>query len=201
MIRLTDAITLALTKLRTRKLRTIVTIIIASLLFSGLALAAFVAGGILTSARQFTTGSLSERYIANVGFSGEMDFYSNSEIQARAEQLYPQVVAEKKAAAKQLGIDYSPNDEPKPVEENDGGRYLNTASIAAQRAIDEYIKQRPSALDKTKELADRYHPKTYYTMSRTTIDGALKTMKEGKEDFTQKPSQFNGSTTMDLANG
>lgn len=201
MIRFTDATTLALTKLRTRKLRTVVTIIIASLLFSGLALAAFVAGGVLTSARQFTAGSLSERYIANVGFSGEMDFYSDPNIQARAKQLYPEIIAEKKAVAKQLGIDYDSKDEPKPVEESDAGEYLNTASLAAQRAIDEYIKQRPTALDKTKELADRYHPKTYHSMSRATIDGALKTMKEGKEDFTQKPSQFNSSTTMDFANG
>lgn len=201
MIRLTDAVTLALTKLRTRKLRTIVTIIIASLLFSGLALAAFVAGGVLTSARQFTSGNLSERYIANVGFSGDMDLYSNPDIQARAKELYPQVVAEKKAVAKQLGIDYNVNDEPKPVEENEGGNYLNTASLAAQRAIDEYVKNRPSILDKTKALADQYHPKAYYSMSQASIDGALKSMKDGKEDFTQKSTQFSGSTTMDFANG
>lgn len=201
MIRLADAMTLALTKLRTRKLRTIVTIIIASLLFSGLALSAFVAGGVLTSARQFTSGNLSERFIANIGFSADMDLYSNPDIQARANQLYPQIVAEKKASAKQLGIDYNPNDEPKPVEENEGGKYLNTSSLAAQRAIDEYIKARPSALDKTKALADPYHPKAYYTMEQASIDGVLKTMKEGKEDFTQKSPQFNGNTTMDFANG
>lgn len=202
MIRLTDAMTLALTKLRTRKLRTIVTIIIASLLFSGLALAVFIAGGVLTSAKQFTTGNLSERFITNVGFQGDMGLYSNPDVQARANQLYSQVVAEKKGAAKELGIEYDPNSEPKPVEETEGGTYLNTASLASQRAIEEYIKAQPTVFDKTKALADSYHPKAYYAMSQATIDGMLKDMKDGKEDFAQKTgSQFNGSTTMDFING
>lgn len=203
MIRLTDATTLAFTKLRTRKVRTIVTIITASLLFSGLALAAFLAGGVFESARQFTAGNLSERFIANVGFSGDMDFYNNPDIQARANELYPQVIAEKKAAAKQLGITYVPNDEPKPVEENEGGKYLNTASLAAKRAIEEYLAKRPTVLERTKELADTYHPKAYYGMRQASVDGTLIPMKDGREDFTQKvnPLQFNGSSTMDFANG
>lgn len=46
MIKLGDAFILALTKLRMRKVRTVITVIIASLLFSGLAFASFVAGGV-----------------------------------------------------------------------------------------------------------------------------------------------------------
>lgn len=200
MIRLSDAIILALTKLRTRKIRTIVTVFTASLLFSGLTIAAFTAGGVLDSARRFTSGSLSERYIANVFFSPRDDAYNNPEVQARATELYPQIIAEKKAAAKQLGIEYNPATEPKPVEENDYNKYLNVESLASRRALEEYYAKQPTPQDKTKAVANAYHPKEYFNFGHSTIDGRLKLLKEGKEDFAEKVNT-GYSSTQDITGG
>ena len=71
MIGIRDAFTLAYTKLRTRRIRTTVTVVIASLLFGVIALALFVLQGVTGGLRQFTAGTLSERYLAMVSYSPE----------------------------------------------------------------------------------------------------------------------------------
>lgn len=201
MIKLGDATTLALTKLRMRKVRTTITVIIASLLFSGLAGAIFVAGGVIKSAEQFTSGSLSDRYINTVYFQNEGLPYDKPEVQARANELQQQVIAEKKAAAKQLGIEYNPASEPKPVEENPGGKYLNMASLAARRAVIEYQAKQPSSKDKVKAIAEKYHPKEFFNFGKSSINGTMKPMKEGKEDFSEKDMLPGMSGTQEFTDG
>ncbi len=201
MIRLGDATILALTKLKTRKVRTIVTVITASLLFSTLTFAVFVAGGVLDSAERFTSGNLAERYIASVTFPGGEGGTNEQSVRDRATELYPQVIAEKKAVAKQLGIEYDPKTEPKPVEESQGGAYLNSESLAAQRALNEYQAKQPTARQKLEAAAEKYHPKTYFSFGQSTINGQLKLLKEGKEDFTAKVDPFGFSPTQDITSG
>jgi hypothetical protein len=201
MIRLGDAATLALTKLKTRKIRTIVTIVTASLLFSTLAFAVFVAGGVLDSTKRFTTGNLSERYIANVTFTGSDNGANEQSVQDRANALYPQVVAEKKAVAKQLGIEYDPKTEPKPVVDGGGGVYLNMESLAARRALNEYQKKQPTAREKLEAIAEKYHPKAYFSFGHSTVNGQMKLLKNGKEDFTEKINPFAYNSTQDITNG
>jgi hypothetical protein len=201
MIRLGDATILAFTKLKTRKVRTIVTIVTASLLFSTLTFAIFVAGGVLDSAKRFTSGNLAERYIANVTFSGNEGGSNEQSVRDRANELYLQIIAEKKAVAKQLGIEYDPKAEPKPVEENEGGIYLNSESLAARRALSEYRTKQPTAREKVEAIADKYHPKTYFSFGQSTINGQMKLMKEGKEDFAEKANATGFSATQDITNG
>lgn len=186
MIKFSDAAILALTKLRMRKVRTVVTVIIASLLFSGLAAAVFVAGGVIKSADLFTSGSLSDRYINSVHFQNEGLPYDKPEVQTRANELQLQVIAEKKATAKQLGIEYNPATEPKPVEENPGGKYLNMTSLAARRAVVEYQAKQPTSKDKVKAISEKYHPKEFFNFGKSSINGTMKLMKQGKEDFSEK---------------
>jgi len=187
MIRLRDAAVLALTKLRTRKVRTTVTVVTASLLFSSLVLASLVAGGVVDSAKRFTAGSLSERAIVNLQlFPGMSEIYNNPDIQVRAQELQAKVVANKKAAAGRLGIAYDPATEPKPVEGDAGNTYLNTESLAARQAMAEYTARQPTAQDTAKQLATPYQPKAFYSFGASNIDGRLKQMKNGKEDFTEK---------------
>ena len=119
MIRFTDAFTLAHTKLRTRKVRTIITAAIASLLFSLLVAAILVISGVIGSARSFTEGGLTERYLTSAvvmsaGIDG-MDEMSSPEIIARAQEIHKQLIADKTAEAKRLGIEYDPKSEPSPV--------------------------------------------------------------------------------------
>lgn len=201
MIRLNDAATLALTKLKTRKIRTIITIITASLLFCTLTFAVFVAGGVLDSAKRFTSGNLSERYITNVTFPGGENGANEQSVQDRANELYPQIIAEKKAAAKQLGLEYDPKTEPKPVEENGGGKYLNTASLAARRALSEYREKQPTPRAKLESIAEKYHPKAYYSFGQSFLGGQMKLMKNGKEDFAEKVDPFSYSPTQDITMG
>lgn len=202
MIRLGDAATLALTKLRTRKIRTIVTVITASLLFSALVVAVLVTGGVIESSKRFTAGSLSERYIVSVQnfFTGD-DIYNNPDIQARAEQLQAKVIADKTAVAKRLGIEYDSKTEPVPVEKVSGGeQYLNLEALATRWAVKEHNAKLPTALDTTKQLADTYHPKTYYPVERSVINGQIKSIKAGKEDFQEKRST-NYHATPDVTAG
>jgi hypothetical protein len=201
MIRLGDATILALTKLKTRKVRTVVTIVTASLLFSTLTFAIFVAGGVLDSAKRFTSGNLAERYIANVTFSGNEGGSNEQSVRDRANELYPQIIADKKAAAKQLGIEYDPKTEPKPVEENEGGVYLNSESLAARRALNEYRAKQPTPREKLETIADKYHPKAYFSFGQSTINGQMKLMKEGKEDFAEKANTMGFNPTQDITNG
>ena len=203
MIKLVDATILALTKLRMRKIRTFITVIIASLLFSGLAFAVFVAGGVIQSAQRFTTGNLSDRYIANVNFTNEGMPYDKPEVQARANELQQQIVAEKKAVAKQLGIEYNPSTEPKPVEENPAGKYLNMGSLAARRATEEYLAKQPTPQDRVKAISEKYHPKAFYNFGQSVINGTMKPMKGGVEDFNEKDMLpgMGGATTRDFIDG
>ncbi len=204
MIKLGDATVLALTKLRMRKVRTIITVLIASLLFSGLAFASFVAGGVIQSAQRFTSGNLADRYITNVGFPDLDTPSQDPAVQARANELQPQIISEKKAAAKRLGIAYDPATEPKPVEDNvAGGKYLNMSSLAARRAMTEYLAKQPSPETKVKALAEKYHPKAFLNFGQSSINGTMKLMKEGREDFNEKDMLpgMTGGTTRDLTDG
>ncbi len=203
MIRLRDAAVLALTKLRTRKVRTTVTVVTASLLFSSLVLASLVAGGVVDSAKRFTTGSLSERYIVNFqSFHGFGDVYNNPDVQTRANELQPKVIADKKAAAKRLGIPYDPATEPKPVDGDKGSEYLNTETLAARQAMAEHQAKQPTAQDTAKRLATPYHAKAFYSFGPSHIDGRLKQVKNGQEDFAEKPN-FNMSSgpVQEITNG
>lgn len=203
MIRFSDAAVLAATKLRTRKIRTIITIGMVSILFSVLILATLVTGGIIASARAFTSGNLSERYITHVQYTNDYQTYSTSpEVKQRANQLHAQLVADKTAAAKRLGVDYDPNTEPKPVQTNgQGSEYLDTSSPAANQALKEYVLKQPTTLDKAKKLAAPYHPKQFYPLRSSSIAGQLKLMKAGKEDFSAADPRTNPGQAPDVDSG
>lgn len=188
MIRVGDAAILAVTKLRTRKVRTIVTVITASLLFGILIFAIFVSGGVLNSAKNFTTGGLSDRYIVRAQYFDGMSIPDTPEIKARATEIYNKLVADKKAEAKRLGIEYDPTSELKPVQASgfDNSTYLDSSSPAAQQAIDEYRLTQPTLRQRIEKTANPYHPIKYYDLTPSRIDGKATIMKSGKETFTDK---------------
>lgn len=188
MIRVSDAAVLAITKLRTRKIRTIVTIITASLLFGILTFAIFVTGGVLNSAERFTTGGLSDRYIVRAQSFDSLTIPETPEVKARATEIYNKLVADKKAEAKRLGIDYDPVAEIKPVQANgyDDNTYLDISSPAAQQTIAEYRMTQPTLREKIEKLAAPYNPTAYYDLRPSKMDGTAVMMKNGKEEFTDK---------------
>lgn len=194
MIRLSDGTLLALTKLRTRKVRTVVTVVTASLLFGGLVAAVLVIGGVVQSATSFTKGSLSDRYITNVQYFGDSSYDSSSPVLlARATELYTQLVADKKAEAKRLGVEYDPAMEQKPViKEASGETYLDGSSPTAQKAIAEYQATQETDFQRVQKLAAPYHPLKTYSMRASSMPGTMTVMKNGVEDFTMPNTASDG---------
>lgn len=188
MIRISDATILAVTKLRTRKIRTIVTVVTASLLFGILTFAIFVAGGVFDSAKRFTTGGLSDRYIVRAQSFDGMMIPDAPEVKTRAIEIYNTLVADKKTEAKRLGIDYDPASEMKPVQASgyDDSTHLDISSPAAQQAIVEYRQSQPTLRQKIEKIASPYQPIHYYDLQPNQMDGAAVMMKNGKEEFTDE---------------
>lgn len=111
MIKLTDTTILAFTKLRTRKFRTIVTVLLASMLFSILIAGSLVMTGALRSVDAFRNDGLTSRYIVGVYESMEsdniQDITRNPDLIAKAKAKYETLVAKKTAEAKRLDIPYT----------------------------------------------------------------------------------------------
>lgn len=202
MIRLTDALTLAVTKLRTRKLRLAVTVIMASLLLGVLAFGVTVSRGIIDSTERFTSSGLANRYIVNVMEPYMNPPYENTAVIARANQIYTQLVADKKAEAKRLGIEYDASSEPKPTSTRDNITSLDPASPSAQRAIIEYNAAKPSSAGNIEKALEPYHQKAIYALSPSVNDGTIQVMKDGKESYkADKAPQNSFSLQRSLAEG
>ena len=193
MIRLRDGAVLAFTKLRTRRVRTSVTVIIASLLFGVLAVALFVLQGSVDSMKRFTVSGLSERYLAMVMYTpdSQMGPDAPAEVKDRAQQIYTQLVADKKAAANRLGIEYDPTTEQKPLMNIDGSDgWLDASAPSAVRAYNEYFATLPSAKRTVDEAITPYHPAKMYPVTGVNArNGQMKPITDGKEDF-EKANQY-----------
>ena len=164
MIRALDALTLAVTKLRTRKVRLAVTVIMASLLLSILAFGVTVVRGVVDSTERFTSSGLANRYIVNVMEPYTNPPYEDTAVIARANTLYTQLVIEKKAEAKRLGVEYDSSSEAKPIMTRDGITSLDMTSPSAQKAVIEYNASKPSSASNIEKALESYDHKAVYTL-------------------------------------
>jgi hypothetical protein len=204
MIRFMDAALLASTKLRTRKVRTVVTATLASLLFAGLVAAFTIVDGVIGSYVAYSNNSLADRYITQVTWFDNFvqTDYESAELIAKANARNAQIIAEKKADAKRLGIVYDPNSEQPVVTQPGQGMpdMLNTQNLAAQQILAEEAAKRPTSLDKIQKLTANHTPKAIHVGSSLGDTTNLKIMNDGKELFTEekdRQSQF-GMTQPDL---
>ncbi len=114
MIRVADSFLLARTKLNSRKIRLIITIIVAGLLFVGLFLASLIFNGAMKSVEKFGEDGFGKRYITRIDsspFGDDFTLLSDSDLLADAKQADKNLVAAKTAEARRLGIDYDPKTE------------------------------------------------------------------------------------------
>lgn len=203
MIRLRDSMTLAMTKLRTRKVRLIVTVVISGLLFCGLATASLIARGAFHSIDSFNNEGFGKRYVVLGYYQPAYPDTTNTKLIDRAVAIQKDLIARKKVAAKTLGIDYDSANEPSPVTEYDSPtgkqRNLDFNNESAQKAIEEsVVKTTITAADMTKAAMDDHSIATYeshvYGFSGA---GTLQVLKEGKEDFATSSNmkQVNGPPT------
>ncbi len=113
MLGLRDNATLALTKLRTRRIRLIVTLIVSGLLFAVLILASLLIRGNLASLTNFTQDGFASRFLVAVYPSRGFDNTFDPALIKRAETIQKDLIARKTAEAKRLGVPYDPASEPK----------------------------------------------------------------------------------------
>lgn len=186
MIRFSDAATLAVTKLRTRKLRTVVTAVLASLLFAVLVFAFTVVQGAIGSYVRYSENGLSNRFITSaISPRPNHIQYDSPELIVLAKERHLQIVEQKKADAKRLGLTYDPASEPPVVEKyEEGGREaLNMINLAAQQVYAEALSKLPTDLELTKKAADSYNPVGVYAGELFGDVDGLSRMNGGKESF------------------
>lgn len=194
MIKLTDVALLAFTKLRTRKIRTIITVLLASILFGVLVTASLIMTGAFKSIDNFREDGLTSRYIVGVNkpISGSIvqQTLRDPEMIAEAKKHYEQLVKDKTAEAKRLSLSYTQvSDRPPYTLLSDGeteALSANDPNGIVHKLLAEKYSNQPAFDDaQLKKFADHYHAtklfaSEYYTISRGS---SLSTFKDNKEVF------------------
>lgn len=204
MIKLSESVLLAYTKLRTRKIRLIVTIVVSCLLFSGLASASLVFRGLTHGVDKFSSEGFSDKFIlmAIPANSSKHDLTQNQSLIDKAIAENKTLIDKKKAEAKRLDITYDPASEPLPYQEFEGSggkeRQLNLLHPIAKKIINEYAASQPKiGKDDLKKSTEPYHPVDFYESKKISINTGVdsftvKILKEGKEDYSQNNKNHQG---------
>lgn len=187
MISSTDAAILAITKLRTRRIRLWVTVIISSLLLAVLVFGLIFTGGVFKSIEDFQQQGLNNRYLVAVSVTESWDgIDENKAVIARATQLHDEQIALRKAEAKKLGLEYSQKSEDgvfmPPVYEG-GPEYLNYGNPSVTKAIGEYFASVPYNKSTLNQLKLRYNATTVYPLDVYFGGYSVREMKDGVEKF------------------
>lgn len=188
MISITDAAVLAVTKLRTRRIRLWVTVITSSLLLAVLVLGLIITGGVFKSIDDFRQQGLNNKYLVAVSVSESGDgIDENQAVLARAAQLHEEQTALRKAEAKKLGLEYDPKAEDgvfmPPIYE-DGPEYLNYGNPSVIKAIEEYFASVPYNQSTLNQLKNQYKATAVYPLNAYFGGGySVREMKDGVEKF------------------
>lgn len=210
MIRFREATTLALTKLRIRKVRLVVTIVISGLLFGMLAALSMISQGVFSSVANFGEEGFADRYIVRaigMGYAGGDD-----PVIERAKAIHKETVAQKQAEAKRLGIEYDATGDRGPVEEIKngfgGGSYTNLdyGHPAVIQARLEHRQANPiGTFEQLKATAEPFGGMAFYqNFTLPDLRGAqLQVLRDGKEAFDKRfdQSQYTPTGTDSFISG
>lgn len=197
MISLLDATKLATTKLRTRKVRLIVTLVVAGLLFSVLASASQITRGVFASLADFNREGFGDRFIsAAAPLSTGQNPAALPEVVARAEAIQKELINRKTVEAKRLGIPYDVKSEPPVTIQQDeymgNVKTVEEGTPAGRQALLEYYDKHPEpGMAELKRQASAYQPKAFYQSKSNVYGGksTLKILENDKESF--KPVESN----------
>lgn len=194
MINPLDALVLAGTKLRTRKIRTGMTVGISGILFGLLIAGVIIVQGVFTSAERFSQQGLGSRYIMSVSqdqndFDRVDNLARQPDMIALFEKEHTELVAQKTAEANQLGIEYNPEiDDPSPISKDPDTeeKYIelyetNDREQRVQRLLD--LQSDKNEFD-IKQVAGTYSPIGYPSAS-VPLDIDVTFMKDGLEAGTR----------------
>lgn len=189
MLRLIDALRLTGTKLRTRKIRLSITMIVSSLLFATLLAGLTAIYATKQSLERFDTDNLNGRFLLNqnvhknnLGMSVD-----RADLMVKAEQQREELIKEKQAAAKRLGIDYDPKSEPEVVEKFDDYKMLVSTHPIVVKLMQEENAKSPEL---TQQAQDEFATSlgaiaSFPAREITPVGGALIFMDGGRENFSE----------------
>ena len=204
MIGFIDTVTLAVAKLKTRRIMMFITVLVAGLMFSVLFASALIISGVLNSFERFDRAS-NQSYLVKA-VSSDVFMYRHlpplhkDDVQARAEanQHYLQYIEEQKALAKQHKIDFDEKSVKHPIKKyklGDHEEYIyDGESPVLERILlakqQKFIAEADNNFQGLKKRAAPFHPINFYKTSdyRSQITG-LKFIKSNQEDFLNRAQQ------------
>ena len=195
-----DTITLARTKIRSKRVRLLITTIVSALVFGVMAGVTVLFTGVNHSIKDFTRQNFVGQFLIqgipnpiNHSASGA-DIYDPAVI-AAVQELNTAYLAERKAAAKTYGItDYDPRTEaPAVVEDNSPNvpaefrKSVNTLSVAYQRYLAGKAKENSSATPTLDTFTGLVKPRgaTHIYAPRSLAHLQFHLLAGGKEDLNQ----------------
>ncbi len=217
MIRLRDALTLARTKLRAKRVLLVITVVVSGLLFGVLSTAIIVASGITASTERFFTKALDGRYlveaqpnIPNWAYGYDDGFTAPSaDLTKKLTAMQDDYVAKQKAVYDKYKLPFdkssvAPILQPSPFGEKDAAgnvtQIINRESpvyklYLAQRQED-YVKTAVNKVADLKKTAANYGATDYYHNLTASLQPYATYLKGGKEELGKK-TQPNANSYMD----
>lgn len=206
-----DALKLARTKLKTRRIRLIVTVTTMSLLFAGLFFIATVLGGVITSLKSFSAEGLGDRYLV-VAQPVVAQQFNNDELLEALKPTQADLVARKKALAKKLGIEYDEkSDQSLPLMTYQNGPSSGdvetsvnfSSSIAAAKLQEQNATIRGVSYSEFQKRATSQGATHVYRGTSTLLGppnarsdgGGINFLKDGQEEYKSNGQNFGGQPT------
>lgn len=214
MIRFTDAITLAYTKLRTHRVRTGFTVGIAGVLFGLILAVLFFVQGVFDSVGRFSDVGLNNRTILSISYYNEAQFnqYNYGDdpaFVAEVEKAYKQLTAKKAAAAKKYNVSYDASvEDPSPIgyDNQTKKKYITIEGLGSSY-VNDIAKQK-------RQLEEKFDINKYLSRYKTanvlpanssvgSDDSSLAYMKNNKEIFKLEagPSRADNDPVLTIMNG
>ena len=199
MLRITDSLRLAGTKLRVRRIRLSITVVVSGLLFAALLAGLTMLMGAQRSVEEFDRGSLNSRYLVAQTAIRPNNIEFTSNLTARAEAERTQMIKDKQALAARLGLPYDPKSEP-PIMQSfpDSPPYPNNQSVIVQRLIRQETAKLPRlTADAQWQFARTHGAVQQFSIQSIAVNGMLNYMERGLESFDDKRQQNNQPTPLE----
>ena len=199
MLRITDSLRLAGTKLRVRRIRLSITVVVSGLLFAALLAGLTMLMGAQRSVEEFDRGSLNNRYLVAQTAIRPNNIEFTSNLTARAEAERTQMIKDKQALAARLGLPYDPKSEP-PIMQSfpDSQPYPNDQSVIVQRLIRQETAKLPRlTADAQWQFARTRGAVQQFSIQSIAANGMLNYMERGIESFDDKRQQNNQPTPLE----
>lgn len=199
MLRITDSLRLAGTKLRVRRIRLSITVVVSGLLFAALLAGLTMLMGAQRSVEEFDRGSLNNRYLVAQTAIRPNNIEFTSNLTARAEAERTQMIKDKQALAARLGLPYDPKSEP-PITQSfpDSQPYPNDQSVIVQRLIRQETAKLPRlTADAQWQFARTRGAVRQFSIQSIAANGMLNYMERGLESFDNKRQQNNQPTPLE----